>query len=143
LRSMISEPELAFVLEQRVAHLATADAAGRPHVVPVCFAITEGCFWIPIDEKPKRTLRLRRLQSIEENSAVGLMFARYDDEGWSRLGWLMVSGQAAIIEAGDEHRRAIAGLRERYRQYREMALEERPVIKVTPERVTSWGTLSA
>ena len=35
---MLSAADWAFLAEHRVAHLATADASGRPHVVPVCFA---------------------------------------------------------------------------------------------------------
>jgi hypothetical protein len=54
----------------------------------------------------------------------------------------MVHGTAAIVDGGPEHERAVAALRERYAQYRSMALEGRPVISVTVERVSSWGDLS-
>ena len=64
---MLSAEELRFIESQRVAHLATADASGRPHVVPVCFAYLDGRIYIAIDEKPKRSLRLKRLRNIEKN----------------------------------------------------------------------------
>ena len=138
---MLSASELLFIERRRVAHLATADASGRPHVVPVCFAYLDGCFYIAIDEKPKRSLRLKRLRNIEENPRVALVFDRYDED-WSRLGWVMVRGTASVIEAGPEHERAVAALRQRYPQYRSMALEGRPVVRVTVERATSWGDLA-
>lgn len=138
---MIADTELHFVNSRRMAHLATADGTGRPHVVPVCFAYVDGRFYIAIDEKPKRTQRLKRVRNIEENPAVALVFDRYDDD-WSRLGWVMVQGTASVIAGGPEHDRAVAALRERYEQYRSMALAERPVIRVTVEKVASWGELS-
>jgi PPOX class probable F420-dependent enzyme len=109
-------------------------------VVPVCFAYLDGRFYIAIDEKPKRTVRLKRVRNIEENAQAALVFDHYDED-WSQLGWVMVKGSAAILEEGVEHARAIAALRERYDQYRAMALERRPLIRVTPESVSSWGLL--
>jgi PPOX class probable F420-dependent enzyme len=137
---VLSDTQSRFVEGLSIAHLATADASGQPHVVPVCFAYAEGRFYIAIDEKPKRTARLKRLRNIEENPKVSLVFDRYDDN-WSRLGWVLVQGTAAIIDGGPEHEAAVESLRARYAQYRTMALEERPVIGVTVERVASWGNL--
>jgi len=137
---MLSASQLQFIERQRIAHLATADASGRPHVVPVCFAHVDGQFYIAIDKKPKRSLKLKRLRNIEENQRVALVFDRYDDD-WSRLGWVLVQGTAAVLAGGPEHERALAALRRRYEQYRSMALEGRPVIRVTAGRVASWGDL--
>ena len=69
------------------------------------------------------------------------MLDRYDED-WSRLGWVLVQGTAAVLDSGPEHGRALTALREKYPQYLEMALEGRPVISVTVERVSSWGDLS-
>jgi PPOX class probable F420-dependent enzyme len=138
---MPSQAESRLIESQRVAHLATADAKGRPHVVPVCFVYLDGHIYIAIDEKPKRSLRLKRLRNIEENPHVALVLDRYDED-WSRLGWVLIQGTAAVIKGGPEHSRALEALREKYTQHREMALEERPVISVTVKRVSSWGELS-
>ena len=51
---MLSGEQAAFLASQRVGRLATADARGNPHVVPVCFAIEAATLYITIDEKPKR-----------------------------------------------------------------------------------------
>ena len=137
---MLLAEELRFIESQRVAHLATADGGGGPHVVPVCFAYLDGRIYIAIDEKPKRSLRLKRLRNIEENPQVTLVLDRYDED-WSHLAWVLVQGTAAVLEGGTEHRQALAALREKYPQYREMRLEELPVIEITVGRVSSWGDL--
>ncbi|TMB64608.1 MAG: TIGR03668 family PPOX class F420-dependent oxidoreductase [Chloroflexi bacterium] len=141
MRATPDSQQQALIEFQRVAHLATADANGRPHVVPVCFAYVDGRIYIAIDEKPKRSLRLKRLRNIEANPEVAIVFDRYDED-WTRLGWVLVRGTAAVLGYGPEHARTLAALREKYPQYRAMALEERPVIRITVERVSSWGDLS-
>ncbi len=137
---MLSQHEAAFVQSQRIAHLATDDGSGQPHVMPVCFAYVGGRFYIAIDEKPKRTVRLKRVRNIEKNPQAALVFDRYDED-WSRLGWVMVQGYATIIEDGAEYARALEALRQRYAQYRSMALEGRPLIALAVARVSSWGRL--
>jgi len=140
-RTTLTEAEVAFVSRQRVARLATADANGSPHVVPVCYAFDGACFYTPLDEKPKRVAesKLRRVRNIEARHEASLLIDRYDDD-WSRLGYVLVHGRADLLDPGDQtHSRALALLRERYPQYRTMALETRPVIVITPDRVTSWG----
>ncbi len=137
---MLTPEQLAFVLAQRVAHLATADANGEPHVIPVCFAYLDGCFWIAIDEKPKRSTDLKRLRNIRENSRVSLLFDRYDDD-WSRLAYVLVHGTAEVLAEGAAYPEVLAALRERYAQYAGMALEQRPLVRVTVERVAVWGAL--
>ena len=129
--------------ESRVARLGTADRAGRPLVVPVCYAFDGRACFSAIDAKPKRVAGrdLRRVRNIEQNPHVSLVVDRYDED-WSRLAWVLVHGMATVLDRGTEHGRAIARLREKYPQYRTMALEDRPVIRVTVERVSSWGEFS-
>ena len=141
---MLSDSERNFLMRQRVAHLATADASGVPHVLPVCFAIDNNNIFITIDEKPKRADRgpLKRLRNIAENPHVALVADHYDDADWSRLGWVMVRGRAEILAEGAEHARAQGLLVKRYHQYQAMALETLPVIALRIARVTSWGDVS-
>lgn len=140
-RASLTGNEAAFVRGQRVGRLATADADGHPHVVPVCYAFDGERFYTPLDEKPKRVAgkELRRVRNIEARHEASLVIDQYDDD-WSRLGYVLVYGRADLIAPGDElHEQALALLRERYAQYREMALERQLVIVITPERVVSWG----
>lgn len=140
--SDFNDREAAFIRAQRVAHLATAGADGRPHVVPICYAFDGERLYTAIDEKPKQVgaWQLRRVRNIEQNPNVAVVVDRYSDD-WSRLAWVLVHGQAEILVEGEEHRRAVALLRDRYSQYRDMALEDRPVIRVTSTKVRSWGAL--
>jgi PPOX class probable F420-dependent enzyme len=140
---MIPPLEKEFLGAGRVGHLATADRAGRPHVVPVCYAVTEAAAYITIDCKPKDVEigRMKRLRNILENSATVLVVDRYDED-WSRLGWVMLRGVAEILADGAEHDQAQALLRERYPQLRAMDIEKLPVIAIRIRRVTSWGALA-
>jgi PPOX class probable F420-dependent enzyme len=133
-----------FLERQRLGHLATADASGAPHVVPICFALVGETLYVGIDEKPKRgdPLKLRRLRNIAEAPRVAIVVDVYDDRDWSRLGFVLVRGTARVLTGGVEHARAVGALREKYVQYRAMALETRPVIAADIERVTTWGHLA-
>ena len=140
-RATLTEAETAFVQIMRVARLATADENGSPHLVPVCYAFDGTRFYTPLDEKPKRVAgtQLRRVRNIEARHEASLLIDQYDDD-WSRLGYVLVHGRADLLQPEDEaHRHAVALLRERYMQYRTMALEQYPVIVITPDSVTSWG----
>jgi len=133
----------AFIQAERVAHLATSGAEGHPHVVPVCYAFDGERFYTPLDEKPKRVgeQQLRRVRNIEERDEAMLLIDRYDDQDWSRLGYVQVSCRAALLYPGETgHTEALRLLRERYAQYRSMALESHAVIVLTPARVVAWGT---
>ncbi len=148
--AMLDKRQRAFVQAQRVARLATADAAGAPHVVPVCFALDgdapEGeALYIAIDAKPKRpdAAGLKRLRNLAANPAAAVVVDRYDED-WSRLGWVMLRGPAAVLAPGDPgHAAAQALLLARYPQLRAMPIAGLPVIVLRIARVTSWGDLSA
>ena len=111
--------------------------------MPVCFAVSSTNIYITMDDKPKRanSASLKRLQNIAANPAVALVADRYDDKDWSRLGWVMVRGNAEILETGSEHAAAQQLLRGRYPQMAAMELEVHPVIAIRVDRVTSWGDL--
>ena len=135
--AVLRDGERTFLDRSRVAHLATADAAGVPHVVPVCFALAGDTVYIAIDRKPKSGKPLKRLRNIAENPHAALCADRYDED-WRRLRWVKVRGQAESLESGAEHGDAQRRLCAKYRQYRAMDLTTLPVIAIRIERVTSW-----
>ena len=137
--AVLGAGERAFLEGRRVAHLATADAAGVPHVVPVCFALAGDSVYIAIDRKPKSGKPLKRLRNIAENPAVTLSADHYDDADWSRLRWVMLRGRAEVLEGGAEHAAAHRLLRAKHRQYRAMDLAPLPVIAIRIQRVASWS----
>ena len=127
----------------RIAHLATADLSGQPHVIPICFIFDGKHFYSPIDEKPKRTSaeKLKRVKNIRENPLVSLVVDRYDED-WSRLAYVLIPGKARILVRGVLHKRAVRHLRRKYPQYKAMAIEGRPMILITPKRFRSWSSAS-
>lgn len=138
---MLTDVERGFCERLPVARLATADASGAPHVVPVCFVLVDQTLYITIDGKPKGDVRrLKRLRNISENDRVAVIVDHYDDD-WQQLGWVMLRGAAEILESGAEHEMAQAALKARYVPYRSMALAALPVIAIRIDRVTSWGRL--
>lgn len=137
---MLSADERTFADCHRVARLATADAAGAPHVIPICYALVGECFYFVIDEKPKRTRTgLKRLRNIAANPQVALVIDDYDED-WTRLAYLLVQGQAAVVEHRGEYAAAVAALRERYVPYRSMplAFETHPLVRITVGRTHLW-----
>lgn len=141
---MLTPEQRWFLDTRRVAHLATVDPAGMPHVVPVCHGLASETAYIVLDEKPKRVAAraLKRVRNILANPRAALVADHYDDADWSRLGWVMLRGTAEILEHGAEHKAALALLRDRYAQYRAMSLNDRPIIALRIERVVSWGEIS-
>jgi PPOX class probable F420-dependent enzyme len=139
---MLNQRQRDFLDRGRVGHLATADAGGAPHVIPVCYAVAENTLYITIDEKPKRQDRpLKRLRNILENPQTAFVVDRWDED-WTRLGWVMLRGRAEILREGQEHQDAQDLLRARYPQLAAMQIAAYPVIAVRVERTRSWGDLS-
>lgn len=126
----------------RVARLATAGAAARPHVVPIVFAVDGDTIYSAVDHKPKRTVWLRRLANVAENAAVSVLADHYDDDDWSLLWWARADGRGRVLEAGEpEAARAIALLAGRYAQYAERP-PAGPVLAIDVARWTGWAAAS-
>ncbi len=109
-------------------------------MIPVCYVFDGDAIYSVLDAKPKSTplRQLRRVRNILANPQVSLVVDHYEED-WSRLRYVLVSGEAGLLEAGEEWSRAIVLLREKYPQYRDMNLDESPVIKITPVRFTPWS----
>lgn len=137
-----TDEQLAFIQSQRVGRLATADRAGEPHVIPVCYACDGRSIFIALDAKPKRVApqKLRRVRNLLENPLVALVVDRYSDD-WSELAYVLIRGSAELLSGGGEQLHAIALLRERYVQYQTMPIQEQPVIAIRPSSIAAWGAL--
>ena len=140
---MFRDRERRYLENARVGRLATADGDGRPHVVPVCFAVANDRIVTPIDEKPQRVApdELRRSRDIAENPRVALVVDHYTED-WDRLGWVQVRGTAALRTPTDDcHSIGVAALERKYDQYADHELDERPLVRIDPGSVRSWGRL--
>lgn len=118
---------------ERVARLASVGADGRPHVVPICFALDGDTLYSAVDEKPKSTRRLRRVENIEANPRVEIVVDHWDED-WSRLWWVRLSGQARVVEYDA---RALELLQAKYSQYRAEP-PAGPFVVVAIERRAKW-----
>ena len=138
--SRLSPHALQLIRSARIAHLATADRFGQPHVIPICFAFDSKSFYSPIDEKPKRSApaNLKRLRNIRDNPQVSLVIDHYDED-WSKLAYVLITGTARIMQRGESHRRAVTFLRKKYSQYRRMQIDTRPIIVIMSKRITFWA----
>jgi PPOX class probable F420-dependent enzyme len=120
--------------EARVARLATADAEGAPHLVPITFAVEGDRVHFAVDGKPKSSARLRRLRNIERNPQVSLLIDEYDED-WERLWWVRADGRARILTEDLEGPRGL--LRARYAQYADVAMDG-PVVEIAVGRWSGW-----
>jgi PPOX class probable F420-dependent enzyme len=128
--------------QARVARLATADAGGRPHLVPVVFAVSGATIYTAVDEKPKRSKALRRLANVVANPRVAVLVDHYDED-WETLWWVRADGAGRVLDpATPEARDALARLAERYPQYRSQP-PTGPVLAIDVDNWASWSARSA
>jgi PPOX class probable F420-dependent enzyme len=119
-----------------VARLATVSADGRPHLVPIVFALDDDVVYTAVDAKPKTTTALRRLANIAANPAVSVLVDHYDDD-WTQLWWARADGNAHIADGSDAVD-ALHRLTARYPVY-ESRPPPGPVIAVAVERWFGWA----
>lgn len=131
-----------FIGAARVGRLGTVGAGGQPLVVPICYAFDGRALYSAIDAKPKRTgaRGLKRVRNIEENPRVSLAIDHYDED-WSRLRYVIVQGEAELLESGKEYRRGVAMLVAKYPQYDRLPLDPAQglMIKIRPRSILSWS----
>jgi len=140
----ITDPIRRFIHSHVVARLATADAAGQPHVIPFCYAFDDTAVYFIVDEKPKRQTGkpLKRIRNILANPQVAVVIDDYADD-WTQLAYVLITGRAAIVEDREEHARVLTSLRERYPQYRQMplAFPANAMVRIVPTKVIAWGKI--
>ncbi len=120
----------------RVARLATTDADGSPHLVPVVFALVGETVWTAVDAKPKTTTALRRLDNVRAHPVVSLLVDHYADD-WATLWWVRADGVATVLDV-DEGRAGLAALTAKYPQYQDNP-PPGPVLRVDVTRWVSWS----
>jgi PPOX class probable F420-dependent enzyme len=122
---------------ERVAHLATIGRDGSPHIVAITFALHDDALYFAVDDKPKKSVHLKRLRNIELNPAVSVLVDHYEDD-WTKLWWVRVDGTAHTLIEGPEFHRALALLSDRYEQYGSTRLIG-PVVAIAIERMSGWS----
>lgn len=121
----------------RVARLATLDADGRPHLVPIVFALAGDTLYSAVDRKPKRSRTLRRIENARSRPAVTVLVDHYEED-WGRLWWVRLRGTARVLDGGPERDRALALLTAKYPHYGTEP-PDGPVLAVDVAEVRSWS----
>lgn len=124
----------------RMAYLATIRGDGRPHVVPIVFALEGDVAYAIADPKPKEGLDLLRHRNIAANPAVSLLVDEYDED-WERLWWVRADGLARVVGDGPDRDATIRLLRAKYAQYEDWTTPFGAATVIDIERIASW-TLS-
>jgi PPOX class probable F420-dependent enzyme len=124
------------ITEARVARLATLDAEGRPHLVPIAFAIAGDTLYSAVDAKPKRSRTLRRIENARRRPDVTVLVDHYE-EAWTQLWWVRLRGDARVLDGGEEAAHALALLAAKYEQYREAAPGS-PVLAIDINEWRGW-----
>ncbi|HEV3357498.1 MAG TPA: TIGR03668 family PPOX class F420-dependent oxidoreductase [Pseudonocardiaceae bacterium] len=120
----------------RVARLATVDESGRPHLVPVTFALDGEIAYIAVDHKPKTTRNLKRLRNIEANPQVSLLVDEYTED-WTQLWWIRADGIATVLRDQATFAEPTRVLAAKYPQYQDNP-PQGPVIRIHITHWSSW-----
>jgi PPOX class probable F420-dependent enzyme len=121
--------------QARVVYLATADADGSPHVVPVSPVLDLDRVIVASE------LETVHVRNVLESPRVSMVVDSYDED-WERLRAVVVFGEVTVIEGGFEWERDRALLYEKYRQYPEQApIQEGTTVMldIRIDRVVTWG----
>ena len=144
---MINDTYFKTIIDKaRVARLATVDTEFKPHLIPVVFVFDNDCYFIPIDEKTKRSRpeNLKRVKNIQENPNVALLLDEYNED-WTKLFFIMIQGKACIIGGKELEQqndlllleKAQKLLSDKYHQYQKTGIGEY-VIMIIPQKVITW-----
>ena len=130
------DEQAAFLREHRKAALATLDQDGFPHVVAMNFLVKDGAFYMTSYGKAQKVVNIRR------NPKVALMIESGD--AYAELRGVMVRGHCEIIEGSEAVSAVFAAMAEargttpaRPRGSVDSA-PKRVVLKIIPQKVTSW-----
>ena len=119
-----------------MARLATTDPDGRPHLVPIVFALEDDTLYSAVDRKPKRSSTLRRIENARARPDVTILVDHYEED-WGHLWWIRLRGRARVLDDGEEHDHALALLQEKYPQYRAEP-PDGPVLAVDVTDTREW-----
>jgi PPOX class probable F420-dependent enzyme len=125
------------VAQARVGRLATVTPDGSLHLVPICFVLAGDLLYTAVDEKPKRSRRLQRLENVRVHPDVAVLVDHYEED-WSRLWWVRLRGKGRVLEEGAELERALELLAEKYEQYRQQP-PAGPALAIAVEEWRAWS----
>jgi coenzyme F420-0:L-glutamate ligase/coenzyme F420-1:gamma-L-glutamate ligase len=134
--------------KSRIGRLATVDLECKPHVIPVVFVFDNdrNCYFIPIDEKTKRSRpeNLKRVKNIQENPNIALLLDEYNED-WTKLYFIMIRGKGSILGGKKLEQNEMLILEkahkllcDKYPQYKKIGIGKY-LIKIMPQKVVVWN----
>jgi PPOX class probable F420-dependent enzyme len=134
----VDEAEMRHRLgDARVATLGTVDGDGRPHLVPICFAVVGDRLVTAVDHKPKRTTALARLAHVRAHPAVSVLVDEYRDD-WDALWWVRVGGTATVLDDVSTEPALLGPLVAKYPAYAAVPPAGSAIV-VTVQRWQGWS----
>lgn len=134
----MSKRDVAFIQQLPIGRLATVTEECEPVVRPV-WPVFDGVF-IYIASDPD----MPKLEHIEANPQVSLVFDDYDIDNWSNVKGVRVQGEAELLWNGEEYNYAHSLLQEKYPEYRSEEGSwkegEIPIIKILPTSFFKWNS---
>ena len=126
---VLTKREVDYLSAHELCRLATASKDARPHVVPVIYAPDGKKIIIAVDYKTKK------LRNLRENRRVALVVDEYRPNRG-----LMVEGVCEIFERGEEYRRLLKVLFDRFEIYRRnpWGEGEAAIIRIHPNKYVVW-----
>ncbi len=126
---LLNARRLAFLKAHELCRFATVSEDGKPHVVPVIYAMDGGKVVVAIDYGTKK------LKNLRKNPNVALVVDEYHPNHA-----VMIEGRCEVFERGREYRRLLRLLFDRFEFYRRdpWGEGECPIISVTPEKAFAW-----
>lgn len=124
-----------FLKEQKILHLATIDAKGNPHLVPVWYRYASKKFYIGTNT------RTAKAKNIQKNNAVSFCV---DMGVWSPINGMMGIGKARLITKTPQAKEIAGKILLRYfksldeKSAKKLLDDTDCVIEITPRKITSW-----
>ena len=129
-----TKAETDFIDPLRVARLATVDAGGMPHNVPICPLFFDGKIYFGTEVNAKK------VRNIKTNPNVALAFDDYTD-AWQHLHGIMVQGRARVV-GPKEFLRLRRKFYYKYLHYESTSPlkdDDSAIVEVEPLKKFSWG----
>jgi PPOX class probable F420-dependent enzyme len=135
----MSDSEIAtFLVQQRVATMATVGPAGLPHLVAMWYAVIDGVIWFETKGRSQKAVNLGRDDRITVLVESG--------DTYDTLKGVSLEGRGVVVDDPDALWAVGVSVWERYtgpytedmRPFVEIMLTKRVAVRVDVERTRSW-----
>jgi PPOX class probable F420-dependent enzyme len=130
---VLTPQQIAYINGNPVSRLATADASGVPHLVPLCHFATESTVYLS-NGPSTNGRKTKRVRNLAKNPRAAFLVDHYSED-WDKIGYVLVMGPVDLLDAGPELTEAVRLLKEHYHQWRDWPLDQWGVTALRVEQV--------